>query len=200
MKPYLLRVWQVVKWALVASAGVIMLLVVASVTPTLFGERVYVVTGGSMEPAIPLGSAVITQRAHVATVKEGDILTFVTRTETTLTHRVVERVNDNLGPGFRTQGDANEDPDQEIVRPINVLGRVVYYVPFAGYILHFANQPATRTGIIVAAIVLMAFQMGLGSKKKQSNSAPPTQETATSVSPPAEGASPSPRSAAGDSP
>lgn len=153
------RALSVGQWAATVGALAAVLLVVAAVAPVLFGRQVYIVTGGSMEPAIPLGSAVVSERTRAILIKEGDVITYVNRQAHIVTHRVTEVVSDQFGPGFRTKGDANEDPDQEIVRPVNVVGRVWYYVPLVGYILHYANQSATKLAFLVLAIMIVGWQL-----------------------------------------
>lgn len=153
------RVLTVVQWAATVGALALVLLVVAAVAPMLFGRQMYIVTGGSMAPAIPVGSAVVSERTRAVLIKEGDVITYVNRQEHIVTHRVTEVVSDQLGRGFRTKGDANEDPDQEIVRPVNVVGRVWYHVPLVGYILHYANQSATKLAFLVLAIMIVGWQL-----------------------------------------
>ena len=80
--------------------------------PRLFGYEVYTVVSGSMEPAIPVGSAIYLQTVAPETVTVGDVIAFY-RGRGVVTHRVVE--NRTVSGEFITKGDANEENDMEPV-------------------------------------------------------------------------------------
>ena len=99
--------------------------------PPLMGIRLYAVTSGSMEPEIPVGAAVYVTPAKKEQLKEGDVITFSLGTEGTLaTHRIVRILEKG---GFRTQGDANEEPDSKPVTYDQIRGRVCGVIPYLGY-------------------------------------------------------------------
>jgi signal peptidase len=106
------------------------------------GWEVDAVYGGSMEPAIKLGSLAVIRPVEPETVSEGDIITFAAPTDTSIrvTHRVTQVIDGESGPMFRTKGDANEDPDAYTVPAENVLGRVWMSVPYAGYFTDFVRS------------------------------------------------------------
>jgi len=58
-----------------------------------------------------------------------------------ITHRVVEVLTSSSGIRFRTQGDAVEDPDMILVSSSNLVGRVWFSLPLAGYIVAFIRTP-----------------------------------------------------------
>ena len=150
---------RVAQWAVTALVVSVVLIVLAAAGPTLIGHKSFIVLSGSMEPAIPLGSAVVTEPVRPTLLKEGDVITFVTPAERFVTHRIVEVVQDDGGLGFRTQGDANTSSDPVVTRPPNVYGRMVYDVPWAGYILHYANQSATKLAVLVLAIMIVGWEL-----------------------------------------
>jgi signal peptidase I len=133
------------------------LLVVISIGPAVIGRRPYVVMGGSMEPVIPVGSVVVTERVAGEEVRQGDVITYVNRVNQIVTHRVMKIVADASGLSFETKGDANAAPDPEPVRPINVVGRVWYAVPLTGYVLHFATMPTIKLATVAIASVIVAL-------------------------------------------
>ena len=150
---------RIARWAFMALLAGVILTVLAASGPTLIGRKTFIVLSGSMEPAIPLGSAVVTEPVRPTLLKEGDIITYVTPAEQFVTHRIIEVVQDDGGLGFRTQGDANTSPDPVVTRPPNVYGRMVYDVPWAGYILHYANQSATKLAVLVLAIMIVGWEL-----------------------------------------
>jgi signal peptidase len=107
------------------------------------GWQVDTVYGGSMEPAIKLGSLAVIRPVEPETVSEGDIITFAPPTDTriTVTHRVTQVIDGEQGLVFRTKGDANEEPDAYTVPAENVVGRVWISVPYAGYVMNFVKKP-----------------------------------------------------------
>jgi signal peptidase len=105
---------------------------------SLAGETLYEpVYTGSMEPAIPVGGLVVVKPVNPETLREGDIICFRLSESTSVTHRIVNVTDE----GFTTKGDANEDPDQGIVEKENVIGKVIFTVPFIGYLGYFVRTP-----------------------------------------------------------
>lgn len=90
------------------------------------------VYGGSMHPSIKVGDLAIVKRSDL--IVEGDIITF-NAVGKIVTHRVV----DVLPEGFVTKGDANKAPDARPVRLDDLIGKVVFVVPYAGYVVHYAG-------------------------------------------------------------
>lgn len=119
--------------------GVVVSLVVALVAvPRLIGADTYVVTSGSMEPALRVGSVIVVEPIETDDVRTGDVVTFRLPTGDVTTHRVVDI--DRIG--LTTKGDANEDIDPWIVTGDELLGRVRYTVPFVGYLRHPGLEPS----------------------------------------------------------
>jgi len=166
------RVQSIAQWGIALAAIATIGLVVAATGPILLGWNTYVVVSGSMEPSIPVGSSVVTDKVHWATLKQSDVITFVQRNNDVVTHRIIEVLDDASGPGFKTRGDANKAEDLEIVRPVNILGKVLYNVPLAGYIIFYTNQPLTRLGILVVAIIIAGSQMQWWAFKKNATATP----------------------------
>jgi len=121
---------------------------------SLWGDTHYEpVYTGSMEPAIPVGSVVVIKPVNPETLKVGDIICFKVETEypKTVTHRIIGITSQ----GFITKGDANEDPDQWIVKKDNVVGRVVAVIPLIGYLTYFVRTPVGFILLIVIPATIM---------------------------------------------
>lgn len=114
----------------------------------LLGYEVYDVVSGSMEPAIPVGSAVFVHAAPPGQLQAGDVIAFHSR-GTTITHRVVE--NDAAASLITTQGDANEQPDIDKVPYSDVIGRVEKHVPMLGWMLSVYTGGSGRVYLICFA-------------------------------------------------
>ena len=106
-----------------------------------------------MEPAIPVGSIVVIKPANPNTLKIGDIICFKIKSEssTTVTHRIFNITDE----GFITKGDANEDPDQWIIKKENIIGKVIAVIPYLGYLGHFVRTPIEFTLLIIIPATLL---------------------------------------------
>jgi len=126
--------------------------------PQLIGaQQSYVVLSGSMEPTISTGDAVFIDSVEPSEVERGDIINFRKDADSrTTTHRVIAVVNRDEGVAFRTKGDNNEDPDQSLVSPRELQGKVMavrghpVVIPYIGYVIQFAG---TRSGYMLLIAV-----------------------------------------------
>ena len=126
-------VWVVTQTALWVP---LLVLLVLSALPRLTPYDVLVVRGGSMEPTIPLGSAVIVDRAD-RTPRLGAVTTFTDPGGALVTHRIVALD----GAKIVTKGDANQARDVTERAPSDVVGTVVVGIPFLGYVLYTLRLP-----------------------------------------------------------
>ena len=121
---------------LILGAG----LLVAPSVPLLGHVEVKIVKSGSMEPHIMTGGIVLIREA--SSYREGDVITFASAGSVIpTTHRIVgTEVVDGVSQ-FVTKGDANEERDTALVPPETIKGKVLFTVPYVGFILDFARQP-----------------------------------------------------------
>lgn len=94
----------------------------------------FIITSGSMSPAISEGSVVYV--ADTDTYAPGDVVTF-RQSGMRVTHRIVEETDN----GFRTKGDNNDSPDSKLVPKEQVIGEVLFSLPFYGHVFSFAQSP-----------------------------------------------------------
>jgi signal peptidase len=134
-------------------------ILICLVAPFFVGGFFSVIMSGSMEPAIPVGSIVVVKKVNPEDVKVGDVIAFETGESRTM-HRVIDKVVEDGSFHFKTQGDANEDPDPWIVKPEDVSGALLLTIPYYGYLLHFAGTPLGLVlFILVPAIILIANEV-----------------------------------------
>jgi len=113
-----------------------------------------VVLSGSMEPMMRVGDIVVVYKVNPETIEPGDIIAFKDpsgRKNVIITHRVI--AYDKNGEGFRTKGDACEEPDQFVVKKEDVVGKPVFLVPFAGYLF---GPKGSKTLIWLLLVILPA--------------------------------------------
>lgn len=145
--------------ASIAALVVLTAMIVLSVGPRLLGYSSFVVYGGSMEPAVPKGSVAVGKRVSPASLRAGDIIVYRAQGAPTPTlHRIVAIDLDRETLVFTTKGDANDAPDPSQLRLVGQGTRVLYSVPYAGFVLHASS---TRWGPILfiwlPALLLLAL-------------------------------------------
>lgn len=115
--------------------------------PKIAGIQPYVVLSGSMEPEIPTGGVVFTN-TNFRDPEKGDIITYEVSDGSLVTHRVIK-----AGEEIVTQGDANVMADPPI-KEDQVIGTVVFWLPYLGYALDFANHRGFL--LILAALIILS--------------------------------------------
>lgn len=141
----------------IAAVTILVLLVTSvlfvMITP-FFGWRTEIVLSGSMEPAIPTGSVVVSRPIAANEVREGDIIMFASLAGHSLTtHRVVKVEPTSDGFHFITKGDAVKGADINPVVPGQLVGIIVFCVPLLGYLIAFIRTPL---GLILCIVVPIA--------------------------------------------
>ena len=156
--------------AMLVLIALVLPFVMYAFPPAIGAEGSYVVLSGSMQPAIQPGDVVFVYEVDPLTIEAGDVVMFSRQgSEIPTTHRVIEVVPTNdfeSGVGFRTMGDANEDPDQRLVPgeaivgvvpaiTLPFVGTVLFGVPEMGHVVQFAN---TQFGfVLLVGIPITAF-------------------------------------------
>ena len=114
------------------------------------GIEIKIVKSGSMEPSIKTGGIVVMKPVRVYRV--GDVITFGkdTKAQIPTSHRIVSERQDKGATYYTTKGDTNEEADPREVADSEILGKVIFSVPYAGYVLDFARQPA---GFILLVVI-----------------------------------------------
>lgn len=132
---------------LVAAPGVLYLF------PTLAGaDHAFVVLSGSMAPELDPGDVVFVDAVDPLGLQVGDVVTYRAPHEpdVLVTHRVIEILTDGDRVRYRTQGDANEDPDPFVVHPEMVVGTHAWTLPSWGLLLLL---PRTRIGYVLLVLL-----------------------------------------------
>jgi len=170
------KIKKILKIATLALIAIFLIIFLGFYRPVqLWGDTRYEpVYTGSMEPAIPVGSIVIIKPADPDTLKIGDIICFKVETEypTTVTHRIIGITSQ----GFITKGDANEDPDQWIVKKENVIGKLIAVIPLIGYLGYFVRTPiGFILLILIPATILIIIEIkNIIKELKKNKTTPPS--------------------------
>ncbi len=114
------------------------------------------VTSGSMAPAVRAGDVVFYEDAEPGQIAQRTIVLFEDSEGNQVLHRVFE-VTEN---GYVTKGDANTDPDTEMIGEGQVLGVGRLIVPYVG--LPVVWWAEGNTVVVVAWLILTVGSAALG--------------------------------------
>lgn len=164
---YVLRVVNVLAAVVIALALVVLLRTVftpAGEIPSLGNYSFMRTLTGSMEPAIPVHSFIVTEAVDPESLQVGDIITFRS-TESKLegalnTHRITSVYEEGGQLMFHTKGDANAVEDSEPVSSINVVGKVVFISAALGTVVSlFSNPLVFFPFVVVPLVLLLGFEL-----------------------------------------
>ena len=143
---------------IVVVAVVFGTIVLSRLVPMVTGGQTFVVRGGSMEPAIRLGSAVVVAPVAASQLNVGDIVTVeVGPDKAVFTHRITRLVPRDDGLWLQTKGDANPTEDPSIIPATAVIGRAVVAIPGIGYLIALLSTlPGIALVISVSTSILAA--------------------------------------------
>ncbi len=112
--------------------------------------KILTVQSGSMEPAIKTGSIIVIQPQ--SDYRKGDVITTSKPADpkVSVTHRIVEIKSKDQKISYVTKGDANKTADTEERLREQILGKVIFSLPYLGYPVAFAK---TRDGLIILVII-----------------------------------------------
>lgn len=97
-----------------------------------FGVKPVVVITASMQPLINPGDIVIIDSSSVASIKVGDIIQYKIK-DYNVVHRVVKILDDSNGISLILKGDNNLNVDRDPVKEDQLVGKIIYHVPYIGY-------------------------------------------------------------------
>ena len=162
MKKALNIVKNALVWLVIAVAVFMMVFTIVSVTMfnrndrDLFGYKMYIVNSDSMAKTdFKAGSLIFVKEVDPTTLKEGDIITFISQNEEsfgeTVTHKIRRLTKDAEGNhGFITYGTTTDVDDETIVTYPYILGKYESNIPVLGTFFNFLK---TTTGYFVCIFI-----------------------------------------------
>lgn len=149
---------QVASWVVILGISAVLLAVV--LVPRIGGATPYTILTSSMEPSYPPGTMVVMKPKPIAQIGVGEVITYQLESgkEAVVTHRVTGIAVGNDGERrFTTQGDANDTPDRERVRPVQIKGTLWYSVPRLGYVNNMLTGSERQMAVYVVASLLLGY-------------------------------------------
>jgi len=135
--------------------------------PKLFGVEFRAVLTGSMTPEITVGSLVVIVPAKAEEIKVGDDITFVTKGDKVVTHRVVKI--DREKDEYTTWGIANDRTATDAPSKYeNILGVVRFHLPVVGRVFSWLATTYGKviTATAIVAVYLLSCILGIWAKGK----------------------------------
>jgi signal peptidase len=150
-----MKIFQIIYYVLLAFVVMVAILLIFSAFPIAGNYKIFVVQSGSMAPAIKMGSLVIVKPAN--DYKIGDVITFgpYSKTKAPTTHRIYDIKVVNGQPVYITKGDANNAPDTREITKRDILGKVLFSIPYLGFAVAFAKKPLGFALIIIVPAVII---------------------------------------------
>ena len=187
MPPALKKAWDILTVLIVVFVAILAILLVGI---RLVGITPYTVLSGSMEPQYHVGSMIYVKAVDPTQLKERDPVTFYLDGDTVATHRIIEVIPDEYNENavyFRTQGDANDSPDSNLLHSSKVIGKPVFSIPYLGYLSAYIQQsPGRNVALGVCALLLLCVMLpeiykifkliGMMGKQKQAQNVHPPQK------------------------
>jgi len=151
------KILKVIYSVFIAFIVIIALSLIVSILPITGNYKVLTVVSGSMAPAIKMGSVVVVKPA--TDYKIGDVITFgpYSKIKAPTSHRIYDIKVIGGQSVYITKGDANNAPDANGVQKKDIIGKVLFSIPYVGYAVNFAKQPLGFALIIIvpaAAIII----------------------------------------------
>lgn len=163
----------VLVWTVFAIAVAMMIFTIVSVNTfdqnnrNLFGYKAFTVRTDSMSATdFDAGDIVFTKNVDPNSLKEGDIIAFVSQSEEyygeTVTHKIrKETVTENGNPAFITYGTTTGVDDEAPVEYSSVLGKYVGKIPNVGAFFLFLKEPIGYFLCIFIPFLLLILYQGI---------------------------------------
>lgn len=124
------------------------------------GNKALIVRSGSMEPIIAVGSLITAKPQPKYNI--GDVVAFkdTIKSSVFVTHRIVNKKEQNGKIYFQTKGDANEEPDFNFVPAENIVGRANISIPSVGKLVAYTKtKQGFATAVIFPAVLVIFFEI-----------------------------------------
>jgi signal peptidase I len=128
--------------------------------PQFLDYQLKTVLSGSMEPTFKTGSIIAVKPVEEpASLKKGDVVTYLQQDNTIVTHRIVEVIKNGENTMFQTKGDNNKDMDTQPILAQNIVAKYTgFTIPFLGYFIDFAkSSKGTAILLIVPGVLLLGY-------------------------------------------
>jgi len=118
-----------------------------------------------MEPTIKKKDAIFVKEVAEKELKINDIISFTTRENTNVTHRIIKIEEENGIKKYTTKGDNNNTEDKEKIEYRQIEGKYQFKINQFGVVTKILKSKITLM-ILVIMIILISCYKGREQKKK----------------------------------
>ena len=161
----------------IAFCALVIFQVITQGYVSVCGFSIFRVVTPSMEPELPVDTLIISQKVDIYEIREGDIISFVSKEAymrgSVVTHRVVEIREVDSRVCLVTRGDANNSVDAAYVTSDNLVGKMVFRTREGGVfdtVYGFVMHKQVFFVVIILPMLLVAgilFRNGIKKIKDQ---------------------------------
>lgn len=119
-------------------------------TPDILGYKIFVVVSESMEPEINTGDLILVNKNKKPNI--GDIITY--KDSETITHRIVNIIEENNTTKYITKGDKNATLDKDLVDTSKIEGTYICKISGIGKLIIYLQNPFVLVATIMLIIAL----------------------------------------------
>lgn len=170
---------------LVAFIAIVVVTAAVDVILPASGHPVVIITGRSMTPTISIGSVVVEEPYAAASLRPGDVATFALPSGARVTHRITRVVERPDGTWYETKGDVNAAADPTLLSSSTALGRVLFSVPWLGYLIWLLGLPSGILAVVSAALALYVASLLAEDEEDEEETEPMTDRAEGSLGVPA---------------
>lgn len=149
-----------------------LLLVIMFFVPSIFGIKPFIVTSGSMEPKLPVGSLIYVKNINKDNLKKNDIITFyIDDSDIIATHKIYEVNREEKK--IITYGINNKDENGNFMLDANpvgfseIIGKEILCIPYLGYVNKFVTTSPGLYIIVSITILVIIISFIFDNKKKE---------------------------------
>ena len=128
--------------------------------------RLFSVQSGSMAPRVPVGGIVITSKSP--SYQKGDIISFLQNNNINniVTHRIHSINSQKNNITYKTKGDANKSPDTDTITNSQIIGKVIFTLPFLGFFTSYTQSLQGLIFFIIIPATVLVYHELLNLKKE----------------------------------
>ena len=131
--------------------------------PSFFGYKPFIIVSESMRPTIKINDLIITKKIEQDKIQEGDILSYASKDNIIITHRVIDILEENNGKQYVFKGDNNNVKDLENVEYSNIQGKYLCSIPIIGSIALYVQTPI---GLAFSIMIIIVIYFTIETSKK----------------------------------
>lgn len=151
------KIYRIIVGLILTGLVLIGALAIFSFLPIPGNYQLFIVQSGSMEPTVHTGSLIFVKPASEYKVE--DIVTMkIKNSKETVTHRITEIIKENGKISFKTKGDANKSEDSGEVAEDEIVGKLIFKIPYLGYPVSFSKTSQGFILLIVIPSVIIIYE------------------------------------------